>query len=106
MQSIETSFDWLLELEQLLCRVRHRFLTFFGLWLTHIASCQNICLKLKSMSGRFRCFDMFSLMYENPQRTRALAAMFRRHGADVSFDDFEHLDGFAAAAVVRGIKRS
>lgn len=45
-------------------------------------------------------------MYDKPQRIRVLAAMFKRHGADVTFDDFEHLDGFAAAAVVCGIKRS
>jgi len=34
-----------------------------------------------------------------------VAAMFKRHGADVTFAGVEHFDGFAAA-VVRGIKQS
>jgi hypothetical protein len=45
-------------------------------------------------------FDMFSPQYDNPQRLADVAAMFRRHGADVTFAEFIN-HGYARAAVIR-----
>jgi SAM-dependent methyltransferase len=49
-------------------------------------------------------FDMFSPEHDHPQRLRDVAAMFRRHGADVTFADYLDV-GAGKAAVVRGVKR-
>jgi SAM-dependent methyltransferase len=49
-------------------------------------------------------FDMLSPAYDNPQRIKAVADMFRRSGADVTFADFVDA-GSAQAAVVRAVRR-
>lgn len=49
-------------------------------------------------------FDMFSPAFDNPQRIEAVAAMFERAGASVTFAGFVD-NGTAQAAVVRGLKR-
>ena len=48
-------------------------------------------------------FDMFSPEYDNPQRVKAVAAMFRRSGAEVFFAGFVDT-GTAQTAVVRAIR--
>lgn len=50
-------------------------------------------------------FDMFSPEYDNPQRVSAVADMFRRAGAEVTFAGFVCADGRVETAVVRGIKK-
>lgn len=49
-------------------------------------------------------FDMFSPEYDNPQRIDAVAAMFRRSGAEVTFAGFVDT-GTAKTAVVRAVRR-
>lgn len=49
-------------------------------------------------------FDAFSPTYDNPQRIRTVADMFRRHGATVTFADFVQNGPKSEAAVVRAIK--
>lgn len=49
-------------------------------------------------------FDMFSPAYDSPQRVEAVAGMFERHGAKVTFAGFVPLDTGSSAAVVKGIK--
>ena len=49
-------------------------------------------------------FDMFSPEHDHPQRLSAVAEMFRRNGADVTFAGFVDA-GTARAAVVRAIRR-
>jgi SAM-dependent methyltransferase len=49
-------------------------------------------------------FDMFSPEYDSPQRLEAVADMFRRSGADVTFAGFVD-NGSGQAAVVRAIRR-
>jgi SAM-dependent methyltransferase len=49
-------------------------------------------------------FDMFSPEYDNPQRIAAVAEMFRRNGAEVTFAGFIDT-GTARTAVVRAIRR-
>jgi len=50
-------------------------------------------------------FDMLSPEYDNPQRIGAVARMFERSGADVTFADFID-NGTGRAAVVRAVKRA
>ena len=50
-------------------------------------------------------FDMLSPEYDNPQRISAVARMFERSGADVTFAGFVD-NGTSRAAVVRAIKRA
>jgi len=47
-------------------------------------------------------FDMFSPEYDQPQRLEAVAKMFERAGASVSFAGYV---GKARGAVVRGVRR-
>lgn len=49
-------------------------------------------------------FDMLSPEYDNPQRISAVAKMFERNGADVTFAGFVD-NGTGRAAVVRAVKR-
>lgn len=49
-------------------------------------------------------FDMFSPEYDKPQRIQAVARMFERHGAEVTFAGYVPFG--AGAAVVRAVKRS
>jgi SAM-dependent methyltransferase len=49
-------------------------------------------------------FDMFSPAYDKPQRVEAVAAMFERVGATVTFAGFVD-NGTSQAAVVRAVKR-
>jgi hypothetical protein len=49
-------------------------------------------------------FDMFSPEYDNPQKIDAIAAMFGRSGAEVTFAGFVDT-GTAKTAVVRAVRR-
>jgi SAM-dependent methyltransferase len=49
-------------------------------------------------------FDQYSPRYDNPQKVKAVAKMFDRAGADVTFAGFIEM-GQSRAAVVRGVKR-
>lgn len=106
MNWIEMNIDWLIKTEQTLHRLGLGALTRF----LPIVDIQGTFPKsLSKMEIRewavLDTFDMFSPAYDNPQRIRDVAAMFNRHGADVTFAGFEHFEGFSAA-VVRGIKRT
>ena len=104
MGLIESNIDWLIRAEKILhilgLGVLARFLP--------IVDIKHTFPKYLSKSERrewavLDTFDMFSPEYDNPQRIEDVAAMFRRHGADVTFAGFEYFDGFSAA-VVRGVK--
>ncbi len=49
-------------------------------------------------------FDMFSPAFDNPQRVKAVASMFERAGAKVTFAGYVDF-GFGPAAVVRAVRR-
>ena len=105
MHIIEKNIKWLMKLEHILHRLGLRKLARF----LPIVDIHGTLPKWLSETEKrewaiLDTFDMFSPEYDNPQRIRDVAAMFKLHGADVTFAGFEYFDGFSAA-VVRGIKR-
>lgn len=106
MQMVEANIDWLMKTEALLHRLRLGVLARF----LPIVDIKGTLPKYLSEAEKrewavLDTFDMFSPEYDNPQRIDDVAAMFERHGAEVTFAGFEHFEGFSAA-VVRGIKRA
>ncbi len=104
MQMIESNINWLMNSEQILHRLGLGMLARF----LPIVDIQGTLPKYLSETEKrewavLDTFDMFSPKYDNPQRIRDVAAMFKRHGADVTFAGFEHFDGYSSA-VVRGVK--
>jgi SAM-dependent methyltransferase len=51
-------------------------------------------------------FDQYSPQHDHPQRIAAVAQMFKRHGARVTFSGYEEVGKGRFAAVVRGIKQA
>ncbi len=104
MQMVESNIDWLMKLQQILDYLGLGGLARF----LPVVDIQGTLPKYLSESEKrewavLDTFDMFSPEYDNPQRIIDVVAMFKRHGADVTFAGFEHFDGFSAA-VVRGNK--
>ena len=106
MRLVESNIDWLLNFERILHALRLGILTrFLPLVDTHRTFPNYLSESEKREWAVLDTFDMFSPEYDDPQRIRDVAAMFQRHGADVTFAGFEFFDGFSAA-VVRGIKHA
>jgi SAM-dependent methyltransferase len=104
LQLIEENINWMMRLEH---RINRLGLGFLSRFLPVVNITGTIPKYLSRIEKRewaiLDTFDMFAPEYDNPQRIGDVAAMFRRHGAVVTFAGFEHFDGFAAA-VVRGFK--
>jgi SAM-dependent methyltransferase len=104
MKFIEDNIDWLMKFEHGLHRVGLGLLSrFLPIVDIHGTLPKNLSAAEKKEWAILDTFDMFSPEYDHPQRIDDVAAMFVRHGANVTFAGFEHFDGFSAA-VVRGIK--
>jgi ubiquinone/menaquinone biosynthesis C-methylase UbiE len=104
LKLIERSIGWLI--------VAHRGLTRSGLGaLTRFLPVVDLRTLPSNLSPEqvrewalLDTFDMFSPAYDNPQRVKAVAEMFRRSGADVTFAGFVDA-GPSQAAVVRAVRR-
>jgi SAM-dependent methyltransferase len=100
LRVIDRNADWMIGL--------HRILDRFGLHaltrIIPIVDLRTLPAGLNEAQVRewavLDTFDMFSPQYDNPQRLADVAAMFRRHGADVTFAEFIN-HGYARAAVIR-----
>jgi SAM-dependent methyltransferase len=106
LQVIESNIDWLIKAYFVLYRCRLGWLTRF----LPICSIKgSFPLNLSGEQLRewaiLDTFDMFSPEHDHPQKIQDVAAMFERHGAQVTFSGFEKLNSGGDAAVVRGIRR-
>jgi SAM-dependent methyltransferase len=105
MSLIESNIDWMLRAERIL---HESGLGVFARFLPIVDTQRTLPKFLSEDQKRewavLDTFDMFSPKYDSPQRVKDVAAMFIKHGADVTFAGFEKFDGFSAA-VVRGKKR-
>jgi|SRR3954454_17228014 SAM-dependent methyltransferase len=104
LRLIEGNIDWLLAAHRGLTRLRMAALTRF----LPVVDLRTLPAGLTP--GELRdwavldTFDMFSPAYDAPQRIEAVADMFQRSGADVTFAGFVDA-GSAQAAVVRAVRR-
>ena len=106
MSLIDSNIHWLITVERVLHWVGLGVLTrFLPMVDTHGTFPKYLSQSEKREWAVLDTFDMFSPEYDNPQRIEDVAAMFRRHGADVTFAGFEYFEGFSAA-VVRGVKHA
>lgn len=101
---VEDNAGWMMRLAQGMNRIGLHALTRF-------LPIPDLAIMPKELSPeRYRewvvldTFDMLSPEYDNPQRIGAVAKMFERSGADVSFAGFIE-SGMGKAAVVRAVKR-
>ncbi|HEY1605334.1 MAG TPA: class I SAM-dependent methyltransferase [Allosphingosinicella sp.] len=105
MSLIDRNVDWMIAVAQGLNRLRLGVLTRF----LPMVDLRIVPPGLTKAEFRewtvLDTFDMFSPEHDHPQRLRNVAAMFRRHGADVTFSEFVET-GSGAAAVVRAVKRA
>ncbi len=106
MNWIEMNIDWLIKTEQALHKLGLglivRFLPIVDIQGTFPKSLSKAEIREWAVLDTF---DMFSPAYDNPQRIKDVVAMFKRHGAEVTFAGFEHFNGYSSA-VVRGVKRT
>ncbi len=104
MNWIEVNIDWLIKTEQALHKlglgVVARFLPIVDIQGGFPKGLSKAEIREWAVLDTF---DMFSPAYDNPQRIKDVVAMFKRHGAEVTFAGFEHFDGYSSA-VVRGVK--
>ena len=100
---IDRNVDWLMSAHRALTRVRLGALTRF----LPIVDLRNFPPGLAPGEQRewavLDTFDMFSPAFDNPQRIRTVAAMFARHGAQVTLADYVDT-GVGHVAVVRAVK--
>jgi SAM-dependent methyltransferase len=103
---IERNVDWLLGLSARLRKLRLGALSrFIPLVDVEKISSAGLPKKLLREIAVLDTFDMLSPEYDNPQRIRAVARMFERSGAEVTFAGL--IDTVTGqAAVVRAVKRS
>ena len=106
LRLVESHLDWLI--------TAHGILTYIGLgFMTRFLPLCDVTHTIPKTLTKSEIrewaildtFDMYSPEHDNPQRISNVSAMFKRHGAEVTFAGFEHFDNFSAA-VVRGIKHS
>lgn len=102
LRRIDRNADWMIALHQKLERVGLHALTRF----LPLVDLRTLPPGLTRQELRewavLDTFDMFSPEYDNPQRLSAVAAMFERNGARVTFADFvDH--GYGLAAIVRAV---
>jgi len=101
---IEKNVDWLIKAHLFLQKIGMSFITRF-LPVVDIRALRYLSLN----EAQFRewvildTFDMYSPMYDNPQRIAKVVQMFQRHGAVVTFANYV-ANGTGSAAVVRGVK--
>ena len=104
LKLIESNVDWMIKLNGRLSAMRLGALNRF-IPLVDMASAvpQGLSADRRREWAVLDTFDMFSPEYDKPQRVSAVAAMFRRAGAKVTFADFIRI-GSSRSAVVRGVK--
>lgn len=100
---IERNIDWLIGAYRMLDRIGLRPLTRF-LPIVDMGGTfpRNLTAKQVREWAILDTFDMYSPEFDNPRRIGAVAAMFERAGADVTFAGTVSTGG----AVVRGVKRA
>jgi SAM-dependent methyltransferase len=102
---IERNVDWLLGLSTGLRKLRLGVLTrFIPLVDVEKISQAGLPKDVIREIAVLDTFDMLSPEYDNPRRIGAVARMFERSGADVTFADLVD-NGTGRAAVVRAVKR-
>ncbi|HKP34630.1 MAG TPA: class I SAM-dependent methyltransferase [Sphingomicrobium sp.] len=104
LRLIEANAGWLVAAHKSLTKMRLGVLTRF----LPVVDLRTIPANLTPEQQRewaiLDTFDMFSPEHDHPQRLSAVAEMFRRNGADVTFAGFVGA-GTAQAAVVRAVRR-
>jgi SAM-dependent methyltransferase len=100
---IETNAGWLIRAHKVLTRARLGALARFLPVVDLRTLPSNLTAEEEREWAVLDTFDMFSPAYDNPQRVEAVADMFRRSGADVTFAGYVDT-GSARAAVVRAIR--
>ena len=102
---INKNIDWLINVSKLFNKIGLSILTRF----LPLVDLRTIPLNLLT-EAQLRewvildTFDMFSPEHDHPHRIEAVAEMFRRCGAKVTFSGFIEYEPGLKAAVVRGIK--
>ncbi|MCF8171969.1 MAG: class I SAM-dependent methyltransferase [Candidatus Methylopumilus sp.] len=106
LKVIESNIDWLINLYLVLYKYRLGRLTrFLPICSINGSFPKNLSAEQLREWAILDTFDMFSPEHDHPQKIQDVAAMFERHGAQVTFSGFEKLDSGGDAAVVRGIRR-
>jgi SAM-dependent methyltransferase len=104
LRMIEANAGWLIKVSQALGRVGLAPLTRF----LPLVDLRTLPGGLSPSELRewavLDTFDMFSPEHDHPQRVSAVARMFERHGADVTFAGFID-NGTNRSAVVRAVRR-
>jgi SAM-dependent methyltransferase len=105
LKLVDSNVDWMMAAHRGLVKMRLGALTRF-LPLADLRAIlpEGLSPKAAREWAVLDTFDMFSPEYDNPQRLEAVAAMFRRSGAAVSFAQFVEIGNGATAAVVRAVK--
>jgi len=104
LKLIESNVDWMMKLNRLLSSIHlgalNRFIPLVDM---HAAVPEGLSTEQCREWAVLDTFDMFSPQYDNPQRVAAVAEMFRRAGAKVTFADFIRI-GSSRSAVVRAVR--
>jgi SAM-dependent methyltransferase len=104
LRLIDRNADWLMAAHRGLSRMGLAVLTRFLPVVDQRTLPKGLSRKERREWTVLDTFDMFSPKYDNPQRISAVAEMFRRSGAEVSFAGFVEIPT-GQAAVVRAIRR-
>ena len=101
---IEDNVDWLIDVSDLLRKLRLGVLTRFLPLVDMTTLPGSLNRDQRREWAVLDTFDMFSPEYDNPQPREKVAAMFTRYGADVRLADWVH-NGMSRSAVVRALRR-
>ena len=103
---IESNVDWLIKAHVILQKLNLGAVTRF-LPVVDLRTLPTSSLNAKQLREWvvLDTFDMFSPMHDHPKSIKAVTQMFQRHGANVTFADFQPYGSGFAAAVVRGVKK-
>jgi SAM-dependent methyltransferase len=101
---IDRNLDWLMGVSRLLTRAGLGALTRFLPLVDQRTLPPDLSAGQRREWSVLDTFDMFSPEYDQPQRVAAVARMFERHGAEVTFAGYVDTET-GAAAVVRALKQ-
>ena len=103
---IERNVDWLIKSHVMLQKLNLGAVTRF-LPVVDLRTLPTSSLNAKQLREWvvLDTFDMFSPMHDHPKSIKAVTQMLQRHGATVTFADFQPYGSGFSAAVVRGVKK-
>lgn len=103
LRLIDRNVDWLIGVSDALRKARLGVLTRFLPLVDMTTLPPTLTREQRREWALLDTFDMYSPEYDQPQRLDAVAAMFERGGARVTFADWVE-NGAGLAAVVRGVR--